>query len=121
MAITRTIELTYEQYDALLTCLRVNVSEIQRLRHQAEAKGLDGAVELYNEDIEKVHALRDHLINEYNDNPGSIGEGIVLSNGINPYTTGPKLIVRMQLPPNAPFKIGDKVRGRYKLIGHREE
>lgn len=86
---------------------------------QQLAEELPESIKPYDMGIDLKKYLDD--ISEYNDNPGSIGEGTVLSNGINPYTTGPKLIVRMQLPPNAPFKIGDKVEGRYKLIRHQEE
>ena len=66
MAQGKTIRLTYKQYDLLLEALRYRVADAQQLRQQAEEKGWDGAVAVYNEDIEKVHALRDHIVDEYN-------------------------------------------------------
>ncbi|MBQ6097870.1 MAG: hypothetical protein IJP93_04340 [Bacteroidales bacterium] len=66
MALKKEILLTYKEYDTLLECIRYRVADCQKQRQEAEAKGWDLAVKTYNEDIEKFHALRDNIIDQYN-------------------------------------------------------
>ena len=66
MAIRKAIHLTYKQYDALLESIRFRVADCQKQRQEAEARGWDLAVKTYDEDIDRFHALRDDIINQYN-------------------------------------------------------